>query len=137
MTPTRGKVLFCPTWLDVFARKAGNGKASEHPRGPCGAAASNRMFMLCGPVRHAARLSPDAPHSLEVFPQRPTSSVDVAADATIQTAFAHLAQDPPWTKMIAAAIREQFGQGRKVPVLTERTDHGSVAVRRCERTIAI
>ncbi|MGF6935416.1 hypothetical protein OKW41_004578 [Paraburkholderia sp. UCT70] len=46
-----------------------------------------------------------------------------AADAPIQTAFAHLAQDPPWTKMIAAAIREQFGQGRKVPVLTERTDH--------------
>ncbi|TDN58858.1 DEAD/DEAH box helicase [Paraburkholderia sp. BL10I2N1] len=81
------------------------------------------MFMLCGPVRHAARPPPNAPHSLEVFPQRLTSSVDVAADAPIQTVFAQLAQDPPRTDMIAAAICEQFGQGRKVLVLTERTDH--------------
>ncbi len=81
------------------------------------------MFMLWGPVRHAARLPLNALHSLEVFPQRLTSSVDVAADAPIQTVFAHLAQAPPRTDMIAAAIREQFGQGRKVLVLTERTDH--------------
>ncbi|MBB5429523.1 superfamily II DNA or RNA helicase [Paraburkholderia atlantica] len=81
------------------------------------------MFMLCGPVRHAARLPPNAPHSLEVFPQRLTSSVNVALDEPIQTVFAHLAQDSPRTDMIAAAIREQFGQGRKVLVLTERTDH--------------
>ncbi|WP_368367625.1 DEAD/DEAH box helicase [Paraburkholderia youngii] len=81
------------------------------------------MFMLCGPVRHAARLPPNSPHSLEVSPQRLTSSVNVALDEPIQTVFAHLAQDPPRTDMIAAAIREQFGQARKVLVLTERTDH--------------
>jgi superfamily II DNA or RNA helicase len=81
------------------------------------------MFMLCGPVRHAARLQANAPQSLEVFPQRLTATVDVAADAPIQTVFARLALDPPRTEMIAAMIREQFGQGRKVLVLTERTDH--------------
>lgn len=81
------------------------------------------MFMLCGPVRHVARLPSNAPQVLEVFPQRLTAAVAVAADAPIQTVFAHLAQDTPRTDMIAAAIRDQFGQGRKVLVLTERTDH--------------
>jgi superfamily II DNA or RNA helicase len=49
--------------------------------------------------------------------------LDVAVDAPIQAVFAHLAHDQPRTGMIAAAIREQFGQGRKVLVLIERTDH--------------
>jgi DNA polymerase IIIc chi subunit len=51
------------------------------------------------------------------------AAVDVAADAPIRAVFAHLAQDVPRTYMIAAAIREQYEQGRKVLVLTERTDH--------------
>jgi superfamily II DNA or RNA helicase len=45
------------------------------------------MFMLCGPIRHAAK--------------SPASA----------------------TQMIAAAVREQYRQGRNVLVLTERTDH--------------
>ncbi|KWN68404.1 DEAD/DEAH box helicase [Burkholderia ubonensis] len=81
------------------------------------------MFMLCGPIRHAAKSPSGAPQRLEVFPQRLTSTVDVAADAPIQAVFAHLAQDTPRTQMIAAAVREQYGQGRNVLVLTERTDH--------------
>nr|WP_198433307.1 DEAD/DEAH box helicase [Burkholderia ubonensis] len=81
------------------------------------------MFMLCGPIRHVARLPANAPQRLEVFPQRLTSTVDVAADAPIQAVFAQLAQDTPRTQMIAAAAREQYGQGRNVLVLTERTDH--------------
>ncbi|WP_338019323.1 DEAD/DEAH box helicase [Paraburkholderia tagetis] len=81
------------------------------------------MFMLCGPNRHAAKSPAGAPQVLEVFPQRLTSTVDVAADAPIQAVFAQLAQDTPRTQMIAAAVREQYGQGRNVLVLTERTDH--------------
>ncbi|KXV03233.1 DEAD/DEAH box helicase [Caballeronia megalochromosomata] len=81
------------------------------------------MFMLCGPIRHAARQPSGAPRLLEVLPQRLTAAVDVATDATIQTVFAHLAQNASRTQMIAAAIIEQHGQGRKVLVLTERTDH--------------
>ncbi len=80
------------------------------------------MFMLCGPVRHAARLPPNAPQLLDVFPQRLTATVDVAADAPIQAVFARIALDPPRTEMIAETIRDQFEQGRKVLVLTERTD---------------
>ncbi|MEQ0777890.1 helicase-related protein, partial [Paraburkholderia tropica] len=81
------------------------------------------MFMLCGPIRHAAKSPAGAPQVLEVFPQRLTSAVDVAADAPIQAVFAQLAQDTPRTQMIAAAVRELYGQGRNVLVLTERTDH--------------
>lgn len=81
------------------------------------------MFMLCGPIRHAARLPANAPQLLEVFPQRLTAAVDVADDAPIQAVFAHLAQDAPRSQMIAASVREQYGQGRNVLVLTERTDH--------------
>ncbi|MEM5400377.1 hypothetical protein [Paraburkholderia unamae] len=81
------------------------------------------MFMLCGPIRHAAKSPASAPQVLEVFPQRLTSAVDVAADAPIQAVFARLAQDLPRTQMIAAAVREQYGQGRNVLVLTERTEH--------------
>ena len=81
------------------------------------------MFMLCGKIRHAARLPANAPQVLEVFPQRLTAAVNTSADAPIQTVFACLAQDELRTDMIAAAICEQYRQGRKVLVLTERTDH--------------
>ncbi|WP_346778710.1 DEAD/DEAH box helicase family protein [Burkholderia sp. Ac-20353] len=81
------------------------------------------MFMLCGPVRHVARPPANAPQLLEVLPQRLTAAVEVAPDAPIQEVFARLAQDASRTCMIAEAIREQYGQGRNVLVLTERTDH--------------
>lgn len=81
------------------------------------------IFMLCGPIRHAAKSPSGAPQVLEVFPQRLTSTVDVSADAPIQAVFAQLAQDTLRTQMIAAAVREQYRQGRNVLVLTERTDH--------------
>lgn len=81
------------------------------------------MFMLCGPIRHAAQSPANAPQRLEVFPQRLAAAVDVADDAPIQTVFAHLAQDTLRSQMIAAAVCEQYRQGRHVLVLTERTDH--------------
>ncbi|MCP3712320.1 hypothetical protein M3I54_36180 [Paraburkholderia sp. CNPSo 3274] len=60
---------------------------------------------------------------LEALPQRLTAAVDVAAEAPNQTVFAHLAQVAARMQMIAATIIAQYGQGRKVLVLTERTDH--------------
>ncbi|WP_408491792.1 DEAD/DEAH box helicase family protein [Paraburkholderia sediminicola] len=81
------------------------------------------MFMLCGPIRHAARAAASAPQVLEVFPQRLTAAVDMPADAPIQDVFGRLAKDAQRTCMIAADIREQYRQGRNVLVLTERTDH--------------
>ncbi|MGU7785098.1 DEAD/DEAH box helicase [Burkholderia sp. PU8-34] len=81
------------------------------------------MFMLCGPVRHVARPPATLPQRLEVLPQKLTAAVGIAVDAPIQTVFAHLAQDERRTRLIADTICEQYRQGRKVLVLTERTHH--------------
>lgn len=81
------------------------------------------MFMLCGPIRHAAKSPASAPQLLEVLPQRLTAEVDVTSHAPIQDVFAHLANDAQRTHMIAEGIRNQYRQGRNVLVLTERTDH--------------
>ncbi|MGF6439929.1 superfamily II DNA or RNA helicase [Paraburkholderia youngii] len=81
------------------------------------------MFMLCGPIRHAAKSPASAPQVLEVFPQRLTSVVDVTTEAPIQEVFARLAQDASRTHMIVTSIHEQYARGRNVLVLTERTDH--------------
>ncbi|SAL06869.1 helicase [Caballeronia calidae] len=81
------------------------------------------MFMLCGPIRHAAKSPASAPQLLEVLPKKLTAEVGVAFDGPIQEVFAHLANDAQRTHMIAEDIRQQYRQGRKVLVLTERTDH--------------
>ncbi|WP_208638654.1 hypothetical protein [Paraburkholderia rhynchosiae] len=81
------------------------------------------MFILCGPIRHTSRLPAGAPQLLEALPQRLTAAVNVAAEAPKRTVFAHLAQVAARMQMIAATIIAQYGQGRKVLVLTERTDH--------------
>ncbi|WP_459570135.1 TOTE conflict system archaeo-eukaryotic primase domain-containing protein [Cupriavidus sp. 8B] len=81
------------------------------------------MFMLCGLIRHAARPPASAPQVMEVFPRQLTCGGDVPADAPIQDVFARLANDAHRTHMIATDIAEQYRQGRKVLVLTERTDH--------------
>lgn len=81
------------------------------------------MFMLCGPIRHVAPLAPGAPQVLEVFPHRLTTAVDMPADAPIQDVFGRLVNDGQRTGRIAADITAQYRQGRKVLVLTERTNH--------------
>jgi superfamily II DNA or RNA helicase len=44
-------------------------------------------------------------------------------DAGIQNVFRHLANDQARTEAIAAEVRDAFAQGRKILVLTERTEH--------------
>ena len=47
----------------------------------------------------------------------------MAPDARIQDVFKHLAQDVARTEAIADEVEKAFSQGRKVLVLTERTEH--------------
>jgi hypothetical protein len=49
--------------------------------------------------------------------------IDLAADAGIQEVFRHLSNDQARTGVIAGEVRQAFEQGRKVLVLTERTEH--------------
>ena len=81
------------------------------------------IFMQCGPIRHTAPRPADALHDLEVLPRSRFARIDLSPESGIQDVFRHLANDRSRTAAIAAQIRRAFDQGRKVLVLTERTEH--------------
>ncbi len=81
------------------------------------------IFMQCGPIRHTAARPAGAPHDLEVVPRSRFARIDLPATAGIQDVFRHLANDLARTEAIAAEAAAAFEQGRKVLVLTERTEH--------------
>lgn len=81
------------------------------------------IFMHCGPIRYTAAKPPGAPHDLQVLPRSRSSRIDLPHAAGIQDVFRHLAHDQSRTEAIAAEVRDAFRQGRKVLVLTERTEH--------------
>lgn len=81
------------------------------------------IFMQCGPIRHAASKSEGAPSDLKVFTRLLYKQIDLPPEAGIQDVFRLLANDAERTSAIAAEIEDAFGQGRKVLVLTERTEH--------------
>lgn len=81
------------------------------------------IFMQCGPIRHSAARSVSAPHDLEVVPCTRYGQIDLPQEAGIQDVFRHLADDSERTMAIAAEVKKAFNQGRKVLVLTERTEH--------------
>lgn len=56
-------------------------------------------------------------------PRYLSAPISLAADTGIQDVFKEIANDGDRTKAIADAIAEAFAQGRKVLVLTERTEH--------------
>ena len=95
------------------------------------------IMMQCGPIRHRASRNETAPmsltvHAYEIDTSR-CSDIDVKrvkneqpsqnADLPIQTVFQALAQDQARTEVIVNHAMAQFRQGRKVLLLTERTDH--------------
>jgi superfamily II DNA or RNA helicase len=81
------------------------------------------IFMQCGPTRHTAAKPTGAPHDLAVTPCMLHSRIDLPQEAGIQDVFWHLAIDQARTDAIAAEVINAYGQGRKVLVLTERTEH--------------
>lgn len=81
------------------------------------------IFMQCGPIRYTAAKPVNAPHDLEVMPHARHSRIDLPDSAGIQDVFRYLANDPARTDAIAAEAHDAFEKGRKVLVLTERTEH--------------
>ena len=81
------------------------------------------IFMQCGPTRHTAAKPAGASHDLAVTPCMLHSRIDLPQVAGIQDVFRHLAIDQARTDAIAAEVINAYGQGRKVLVLTERTEH--------------
>lgn len=81
------------------------------------------IFMQCGPIRYTATRPESAPHDLEVSPYSLYKRIELAPDTPIQDVFRQLANDADRTTAIAGEIEKCFNQGRKVLVLTERTEH--------------
>jgi superfamily II DNA or RNA helicase len=81
------------------------------------------IFMQCGPIRYTAAKPASAPHDLVVEPRSHFTRIDLPPEAGIQDVFRHLAIDQVRTAAIAAEVRDAYQQGRKVLVLTERTEH--------------
>lgn len=81
------------------------------------------IFMQCGPIRHTADKPAGAPHDLVVVPHKLDAPIVLSQEAAIQDVFRHIALDQARTNAIAAVVVHAYNQGRKVLVLTERTEH--------------
>ena len=81
------------------------------------------IFMQCGPVQHTAAKPVGALRDLVVLPYGCTHPIGVPQDAGIQEVFLQLANNALRTAAIADEIKNAYDQGRKVLVLTERTEH--------------
>ena len=81
------------------------------------------IFMQCGPIRHTAARPESAPVDLLVLPRWSSRPIVTQEGAGIQEAFLLIARDTERTERIVAEVVAAFNQGRKILVLTERTDH--------------
>ncbi|CAM3029965.1 TOTE conflict system archaeo-eukaryotic primase domain-containing protein [Cupriavidus taiwanensis] len=81
------------------------------------------IFMQCGPIRYTAAKAPNSPHALMVVARTRLARIELPTESGIQDVFRHLVHDQVRTDAIAAEVREAFTQGRKILVLTERTEH--------------
>jgi len=83
------------------------------------------IFMQCGPIRHTAARPKNLPTELEVWPQY-IPAPSCPHDAEIQDVFKALVSDVKRTEKITRDIVNAYQEGRKVLVLTERTEHLSL-----------
>ncbi len=83
------------------------------------------IFMQCGPIRHTAAQPKNLPTELKVWPQY-VPAPSCPHDAEIQEVFKALVNDVKRTEKIASDIVNAYQEGRKVLVLTERTEHLSL-----------
>lgn len=80
------------------------------------------IFMQCGPLRYRAKSPASAPQDLQVS-ARYFSGGPFSPGGDIQSVFREIAGDPARLEAIAAEVRAAFLEGRKILVLTERTEH--------------
>lgn len=80
------------------------------------------IFMQCGPIRHSAKKPETAPSQLEVWPNY-LPATEIPPDTPIQGVFHLVANDVVRNRRIAADVLAAYQEGRKVLVLTERTEH--------------
>jgi len=80
------------------------------------------LFMQCGPIRHTAERPLGAPETLELV-SRTDQLQELPADLQIQELMRRLAEDQHRTERIVAEALACWAEGRKLLLLSERTDH--------------
>ena len=80
------------------------------------------LFMQCGPIRHTAQRPAGAPQTLELV-SRTHQLPALPADLPIQELMRRLAEDQRRSERIVAEALACWGDGRKLLLLSERTDH--------------
>lgn len=80
------------------------------------------IFMQCGPIRHTAKRAETAPSMMEVIPQY-LEAPEIPPDSSIQEVFRILAHNSNRNYRMAEDVKKSYEEGRKILVLTERTDH--------------
>lgn len=94
------------------------------------------IFMQCGPIRHQAGRTEVMPSIQEVHPRFLDTTIDLPETAGIQDVFKQLVHDPARNARIAADILSAYAEGRKLIVLTGRTEHLALLESHLIRTVA-
>jgi superfamily II DNA or RNA helicase len=81
------------------------------------------IFMQCGPIRHTAASQLSRRMTWWYCRDHALLGSTCRRSRGFRRCFGHLASDRSRTEAIAAEVRKAFDQGRKVLVLTERTEH--------------
>jgi superfamily II DNA or RNA helicase len=79
------------------------------------------IFMQCGPIRHSAARADTVSTILEVWPNY-LPAPSLSPDSSIQEIFRSLANDRKRNQRIAENVLAAYREGRKILVLTERTE---------------
>jgi superfamily II DNA or RNA helicase len=80
------------------------------------------IFMQCGSICHRATSPESAPKHLEVWP-RMLPAPQMASKLPIQEVFRILVTDEERNRHIACDVLEAYKDGRKILILSERTEH--------------
>ncbi|QPN61571.1 DEAD/DEAH box helicase family protein [Synechococcus sp. CBW1002] len=80
------------------------------------------LFMQCGPIRHTAQRPAGAPQTLELV-SRTHQLEGLPTDLPIQELMRRLAEDPRRTERIVEEALACWGDGHRLLLLSERTDH--------------
>jgi superfamily II DNA or RNA helicase len=80
------------------------------------------LFMQCGPIRHIAQRPAGSPQILELV-SRTHQLEGLPTDLPIQELMRRLVEDPHRTDRIVAEALACWAEGRKLLLLSERTDH--------------
>uniref|UniRef100_I2Q4F5 DNA/RNA helicase, superfamily II n=1 Tax=Desulfovibrio sp. U5L TaxID=596152 RepID=I2Q4F5_9BACT len=80
------------------------------------------IFMQCGPARYTVTRSESTPSRLEVWP-RYLAGPEIPSGIPIQEVFRILVNNSTRNSIIAEDVLNAYKEGRKILILTERTEH--------------